>query len=113
MPSMSINPLDEMETALNLYLSGVKCFQRCIGGFSKPRVFALDKLVVETRRADSNRSTRHEFRGLRGQKRHRPRDLLRGGDAPEGALQANTLSLGPAIGHAGHDEASPTRAALS
>src|SRR5215203_3551383 len=36
------------------------------------------------------------------------RDLLRGGDAPEGALRANTLSLGAAqqgIGHVGLDEA--------
>jgi hypothetical protein len=48
------------------------------------------------------------IRGLRGQKRHRPRDLLRGGDAPEGALPAYTLSLRAAqqgIGHVGLDEA--------
>src|SRR5215217_619478 len=52
--------------------------------------------------------TRHVIRGLRGQKRHRPRDLLRGGDTPEGALRANTLSLGATqqgFGHVGLDEA--------
>jgi hypothetical protein len=55
MPSMSRNAVDEMETALSLYLSGVKCSQRWSGSFSKPREFGLDKPIVESRRADSNR----------------------------------------------------------
>jgi hypothetical protein len=55
MLSMSKNTVDKMETAVSLYLSGVKCSQRLIRGFSEPQVCGLYKPIVEGRRAGSNR----------------------------------------------------------